>query len=117
MTNEEAKEILEIAKAEVEWDCPIDYAVAFEMAIDALRAQAKYNIPQSPENGNGLKVKYKVFKADTGEIVDNCFVLRPDRDSAAVVAIQAYAAATDNKKLAFDLIKWIDALRVQIEPQ
>ena len=28
----------------------------------------------------GLKAKYLVFKADTGERVGNCFVLRPDKD-------------------------------------
>ncbi len=41
MTIKEAIEIIEIAKAEVEWDCPIDYAAAFEMAINALRAQVE----------------------------------------------------------------------------
>ena len=39
----------------------------------------------------GLKVKYLVFKADTGEMVDNCFILRPDKDAVAVEALRAYA--------------------------
>ncbi len=39
MTTEEAIKTIEIAIAEVEWDYPMDYAVAFEMAIAALRAQ------------------------------------------------------------------------------
>ncbi len=38
MTTEEAVAPIEVAKAEVEWNCPMEYAVAFEMAIDALRA-------------------------------------------------------------------------------
>ena len=51
----------------------------------------------------GLKAKYLVFKADTGERVGNCFVLCPDKDPAAVEAIRAYARATDNETLAEDI--------------
>ena len=36
MTNEEAIKTIEIAIAEIEWDYPMNYAVAFEMAIKAL---------------------------------------------------------------------------------
>ena len=55
----------------------------------------------------GLKAKYLVFKADTGERVGNCFVLRPDKDPAAVEAIKAYARATDNETLAEDIYNWV----------
>lgn len=55
----------------------------------------------------GLKRKYIVFKADTGEAVENCFVLRPDIDSAARAALKAYAEATDNKQLSNDIINWV----------
>lgn len=55
----------------------------------------------------GLKAKYLVFKADTGEMVENCFVLRPDKDPAAVEALRAYANATDNKTLAEDIYSWV----------
>lgn len=55
----------------------------------------------------GLKAKYLVFKADTGERVGNCFVLRPDKDPAAVEAIRAYARATDNETLAEDIHNWV----------
>lgn len=36
MTNKEAIAIIKIAIAEVEWDYPMDYTVAFEKAIEAL---------------------------------------------------------------------------------
>ena len=36
MTNQEAIENIRIAIAEVEWEYPMEYAVAFEMAIKAL---------------------------------------------------------------------------------
>lgn len=55
----------------------------------------------------GLKLKFLVFKADTGERIENCFVLRPDKDRAAVEALRAYAEATDNKTLAEDIYNWI----------
>lgn len=39
MTNKEAIETINLAIAEVEWDYPMDYTVAFEMAIDAIEQQ------------------------------------------------------------------------------
>lgn len=58
-------------------------------------------------NYAGLKGKYLVFKADTGEQVSNCFVLRPDKDTGAVEALRAYANTTDNKTLAEDIYNWV----------
>lgn len=55
----------------------------------------------------GLKAKYLVFKADTGKVVDNCFILRPGKDAAAVEALRAYANATENKTLAEDIYNWV----------
>lgn len=59
---------------------------------------------------DGLRVKYDVRKAATGEPVEACFVLRPDRDAAARVALLAYAQATDNYDLRADLHAWAEAL-------
>ena len=56
---------------------------------------------------DGLRGKYMVIKADTGELVKNCFILRPDRDPAAVTALRAYAEATDNEAWATDIISWV----------
>lgn len=39
MTSKEAIETINIAIAEVEWDYPMDYTVAFEEAIEALEKQ------------------------------------------------------------------------------
>lgn len=44
MTPKEAIKILEIAKAEVEWNYPLDYAIAIDMAKEALEKQ----IPKKP---------------------------------------------------------------------
>ena len=42
MTPQEAIEIIKVAIAEVEWDYPMDYTVAFEEAIKALEKADKY---------------------------------------------------------------------------
>ena len=39
MTPEEAIKMIEIAIAEVEWDYPMEYSIAFETAIEALEKQ------------------------------------------------------------------------------
>ena len=39
MTREEAIEIIRMAISEVEWDYPMDYAAAFDMAIEALKQE------------------------------------------------------------------------------
>ena len=44
MTNEEAIKTIEVAIAEVEWNYPMNYAIAFETAISAIEKQ----IPKKP---------------------------------------------------------------------
>lgn len=39
MTNNEAIEIIKLALAQIEWDYPMDYAVAFDLAIKALEQE------------------------------------------------------------------------------
>lgn len=56
---------------------------------------------------SGLYEKYVVIKKVDGTTITDCFILVPEKDPAAVVAMQAYAAATDNKRLADDLYKWV----------
>ena len=44
MTNKEAIETIKIALAEVEWEYPMDYAAAFETAIEALTEAEQYKL-------------------------------------------------------------------------
>ena len=37
MTNKELIKIIEIAKAEVEWNYPLDYQIAFDEAIEIIK--------------------------------------------------------------------------------
>lgn len=63
------------------------------------------------DKNRGLYPKYNVTKAETGEAIDGeCFILRPDRDPAALVALAAYAVTTDNKELAADIKNWLQQL-------
>lgn len=39
MTNKEAIEIIKAARAEVEWEYPMEYAAAFDKAIEALEQE------------------------------------------------------------------------------
>lgn len=77
---------------------------AIDTVISALRSmrEVKQNDSQI-----GLHGKYVVRKNSSGEYVSNCFVLRPDKDAAAVVALRAYAKATDNGVLASDIANWV----------
>lgn len=57
---------------------------------------------------DGLKLKCRVYKAENNAPVENCFVLRPMKDRAARIAMEAYAKATENKELSediFDVLK------------
>lgn len=58
-------------------------------------------------DSEGITVKYNVIKVEDGTPVFDCFVLRPDKDNAAVVALRAYARASDNPQLAADIFKWV----------
>lgn len=78
------------------FDCDVFGASVIELA------------PQ--EDTDGLKRKYIVLKSDTGESVENCFVLRPDKDEAAIAALLAYAEATENQVLAADIRKWLSII-------
>lgn len=39
MTNKDAAEIIKVARAEVEWEYPMEYAAAFDRAIEALEVE------------------------------------------------------------------------------
>lgn len=54
MTPQEAIEIIDIAIAEVEWNYPMNYAVAFERAREALEKQ----IPKKPKERQGTTYSF-----------------------------------------------------------
>lgn len=64
MTEKEAIEALKIAIAEVEWNYPIDYAVAFEVAIKALEEVQEYRALGTLEEVQEAAEKQKPKKPD-----------------------------------------------------
>lgn len=70
--------------------------------------------PSRQSDDAGLYGKYEVHK--NGEPVTDCFVLRPDRDQAARIALLAYAAATDDLSLRSDLLEWVQAIQDALTP-
>lgn len=57
---------------------------------------------------SGIYRKYRVFK--DGEPVEDCFVLKPPTDPAAIAALRTYAEETDNADLAADIEEWLTFL-------
>lgn len=80
----------------------VDYLIANGVTVGKPFTEFLHPVDAYP----GLKAKFLVFKADTGERVADCFVLRPAKDPAAVEALRAYANATDNETLAEDIYNW-----------
>ena len=79
-----------------------------KMMREWVERQPTLTPPNEPERA-GLYGKYTVYKNKDGSLVTDCFILRPAKDPAAVVALRAYAAATDNTELAADIINWVGA--------
>ena len=66
MTSEEAIKIIEVAKAECEWNAPLEYQGAFDMAIESLKKQ----IPMEPlekEYSNDLGENIHVYVIPCGK--------------------------------------------------
>lgn len=71
----------------------------------------------SDDKRDGLRQKYRVYKAKDNTPVEDCFVLRPEKDPAARIALEAYAKATDNKALSEDIFAALgDSGRVMVLP-
>jgi len=68
-------------------------------------------LQEEDDGKRGLYSKYKVTKADGTPLDGDCFVLRPDRDEAAISALEAYADATNNENLAADIREWLQTPR------
>lgn len=79
----------------------------FDTAEEAFQAISTLTLLNEP--CAGLYGKYTVYKNKDGSLVPDCFVLHPAKDPAAVAALRAYAAATDNAELAVDIINWVGA--------
>ena len=78
-----------------------------KMMREWVNRQPTLTPPNEPRAG--LYGKYTVYKNKDGSLVTDCFILRPAKDPAAVAALRAYAAATDNAELSADIVNWVGA--------
>ena len=69
MTAKEAIKMIQVAIAEVEWEYPLDYSVAFETAIEALEKQ----IPKKPIDA-GYYYMCPCCRCDLGVSDDDIFI-------------------------------------------
>lgn len=82
MTNQEAIETIKLAQAQIEWEYPMDYAAAFDMAISALQMQeAKHSTEGSEE------LKQEVKNSKESSLTQNA--LDTISRQAAIDAIRA----------------------------
>lgn len=61
----------------------------------------------------GLYGKYTVTKADGTPVTDRCFVLKPDKDIAARMALLTYAEYTCDEQLRNDIHQWLGLMLEQ----
>lgn len=61
MKPQEAIQILEVAKAECEWNAPLEYQAAFDAAFEALEKQ----IPKEPTEGFVFREEFRNMIAKT----------------------------------------------------
>lgn len=105
-------EIIRLAKKAADaWRNTDDYYQAARIIdglVSELEEMPTLTQPNELERA-GLYWKYTVYKNKDGSLVTDCFILRPAKDPAAVTALRAYAAATDNAELAADIINWVGA--------
>ena len=72
MTPEEAIKMIEIAIADVEWNYPMEYAIAFETAIDALEKQIPKKVTKSACPSCNRIFLFRHGEKRKGDYCDNC---------------------------------------------
>ena len=72
MTAEEAIKTIQVAIAEVEWEYPLDYSVAFETAIEALEKQVAKKVTKSVCPSCKRIFLFRHGEKRKGDYCDNC---------------------------------------------
>ena len=83
MDNQEAIETIKLALSQIEWEYPMDYAVAFDMAISALQEQEAKRLIESSLTQKPLDTISRTAAIDALEKVEELFPWRVpgNRDS------------------------------------
>ena len=72
MTAEEAIKTIQVAIAEVEWNYPLDYSIAFETAIEALEKQIPKKVTKSACPSCNRIFLFRHGEKRKGDYCDNC---------------------------------------------
>ena len=72
MTAEEAIKTIQVAIAEVEWEYPLDYSVAFETAIESLEKQIPKKVTKSACPSCNRIFLFRHSEKRKGDYCDNC---------------------------------------------
>ena len=72
MTAEEAIKTIQVAIAEVEWEYPLDYSIAFETAIKALEKQIPKKVTKSACPSCNRIFLFRHSEKRKGDYCDNC---------------------------------------------
>ena len=72
MTAEEAIKTIQVAIAEVEWNYPLDYSIAFETAIEALEKQIPKKVTKSVCPSCNRIFLFRHSEKRKGDYCDNC---------------------------------------------
>lgn len=72
MTAEEAIKTIQVAIAEVEWEYPLDYSVAFETAIEALEKQIPKKVTKLACPSCNRIFLFRYGEKRKGDYCDNC---------------------------------------------
>lgn len=70
-----------------------------------------------PQHDDALQVQFSHTVDAAGVPADEVFLLRPERDPAARTALRAYADATNNIQLRYDILIWIGDATESDRPQ
>ena len=93
MDNQEAIEVIKLALSQVEWDYPMDYATAFDIAISALQAQDAPGI-----NVGDMVSRQKAIDAMCLACGHDCdkskFVYNAPQDEQVIMCPEHYALST-----------------------
>ena len=72
MTAKEAIKTIQVAIAEVEWNYPLDYSVAFKTAIEALEKQIPKKVTKSVCPSCNRIFLFRHSEKRKGDYCDNC---------------------------------------------
>ena len=72
MTAEEAVKTIQVAIAEVEWEYPLDYSIAFKTAVEALDKQIPKKVTKSACPSCNRIFLFRHSEKRKGDYCDNC---------------------------------------------